>query len=91
MNAETLQRIEAILAEADGVETDIASVGRENMRAVNRLGRVVAVKRVGGEKTFQCNVSFYDVAGGPGQLVIGAERAGGGRWRTIARWAQPSS
>lgn len=88
MDEETQRRIEAILAAFDGRETEIAAAGRENVKTVNRLGRLCALKRVGGESTFKRNLTRYQVAGAERELLIGAERAGGGVWRLVARWAE---
>lgn len=86
MDGTTRARIDTILAEFEGQETDIASAGRENTRTVNRVTRLAALKRAGDEKTFRRNVTRYSVAGTNDRLLIGAERAGGGTWRLIARW-----
>ncbi len=87
MDAETRQRIDAILASFDGQETAITTAGRENTKTVNRITRLVPLKRVGGETTFRHNVARYQVEGVESELIIGAERAGGGVWRLIARWS----
>jgi hypothetical protein len=84
--SDTVDRLSAILAEFDGQQTSITDAGRDNMRTVNRLTRICALRRVGGETTFKHNVSFYQVDGQGRQIVIGAERAGGGLWRLVARW-----
>ncbi len=86
MDAETQARIDETLAAFDGQETSIMTAGRENTKTVNRLARFVALKRVGGEKTFQRNVSRYSVEGSERDILVGAERAGGGVWRLIACW-----
>lgn len=86
MDEETVAHIDAVLAAFDGQETSIMAAGRENTRTVNRLARFAALKRVGGEKTFQRNISRYSVEGAGRDILIGAERAGGGVWRLIARW-----
>ena len=86
MDTETQARIDETLATYDGQETSIMAAGRENTKTVNRLARFVALKRVGGEKTFQRNVSRYSVEGAERDILVGAERAGGGVWRLIARW-----
>ena len=86
MDEETLRRIDEVLGDFDGKETDISAAGRENTRTVNRLGRIAPLRRVSGETTFRRNVSCYHVEGSPRDLLIGAERAGGGVWRLIARW-----
>jgi hypothetical protein len=88
MDEETLRRIDEILADFDGKETDISSAGRENTRTVNRLARLAALRRLSGETTFRRNVSRYHVEGAAHDLLIGAERAGGGVWRLIARWSE---
>lgn len=87
MDDELIARIDAVLAGFDGQETAIAAAGRENIKTVNRLARFVAIRRVGGETTFKHNVARYRVDGLERELAIGAERAGGGTWRLIARWA----
>ena len=87
MDRDTLARIDAILREFDGKETDITSAGRENIRTVNRVARIAALRRVGGETSFRRNVSRYRVDGAADDLLIGAERAGGGVWTLIARWS----
>ena len=84
MNDETLRRIDEILADFDGKETDISAAGRENTRTVNRVARIAPLRRVSGETTF----SRYPVEGTPRDLLSGAERAGGGVWRLIARWGE---
>jgi hypothetical protein len=86
MDPETQTRIDEALAAFDGQETSIMAAGRENTKTVNRLARFVDLKRVGGEKTFQRNISRYSVEGAGRDVLIGAERAGGGVWRLIARW-----
>ncbi len=86
MDVETLERIDKILADFDGRETEITAAGRENTKTVNRITRYAALKRVGGETTFRRNVARYTVTGTPRELLIGAERAGGGAWRLIAQW-----
>lgn len=88
MDADTAARVDAVLAQFDGKETDIMAAGRENTRTVNRLARLVALRRVGGEQTFRHNIARYHVEGAARELLIGAERAGGGVWRLIARWAE---
>lgn len=87
MDADALQRIDAILAAFDGQDAAIDAAGRENARTVNRIARLAALRRVDGEVTFRRNVSRYRVDGAERLLMIGAERAGGGIWRLIARWS----
>jgi hypothetical protein len=86
MDEEILRRIDEVLADFDGKETAISAAGRENTRTVNRVARIAPLRRVSGETTFRRNVSRYHVEGAPRDLLIGAERAGGGVWRLIARW-----
>ena len=88
MDEKTLGRIDAVLADFDGKETDISAAGRENTRTVNRVARIAPLRRLSGETTFRRNVSRYHVEGAPCDLLIGAERAGGGVWRLIARWSE---
>ena len=91
MDEETLRRIDAVLADFDGKETDISAAGRENTRTVNRVARIAPLRRLSGETTFRRNVSRYHVDGAPRDLLIGAERAGGGVWRLIARWSEDAA
>ncbi len=86
MDTETRERIDTILGQFDGKETDITAAGRENTKTVNRVAKLAALKRVGGETTFRRNVTRYSVEGAERPLLVGAERAGGGAWRLIARW-----
>lgn len=88
MDTQTRQRIDEILAAFDGRETEITAAGRENTKTVNRLARLCTLKRVGGETTFKRNVTRYYLEGAEHDLLVGAERAGGGVWRLIARWAE---
>jgi len=86
MDTETRERIDTILGQFDGKETDITAAGRENTKTVNRVAKFATLKRVGGETTFRRNVTRYSVEGAAHPLLVGAERAGGGAWRLIARW-----
>ncbi len=86
MDEETRARISIILAEFDGRDVAIGDAGRENTKTVNRVARLVRLNLSGGEKTFRRNVAVYKVADSLETLEIGAERAGGGVWRLIARW-----
>lgn len=88
MDEETARKIDAILAQFDGRETEIAAAGRENTKTVNRVARLAALKRSGGETTFKRNVTRYSVEGTERALLVGAERAGGGVWRLVARWSE---
>ncbi len=88
MDTETQARVDEALAAFDGQETSIMAAGRENTKTVNRLARFALLKRIGGEKTFQRNISRYSVEGAERDILIGAERAGGGVWRLIARWVE---
>jgi len=87
MDDETHERISVILAEFDGRDVAIADAGRENTKTVNRVARLARLTHSGGEKTFRRNVAAYKVADTTEALEIGAERAGGGVWRLIARWS----
>jgi len=86
MDTETRERIDTILGQFDGKETDITAAGRENTKTVNRVAKFALLKRIGGETTFRRNVTRYSVEGAEQPLLVGAERAGGGAWRLIARW-----
>ncbi len=52
-------RVAEILAAYHGKETAITEAGKENMRTVNRLGRLVRMRHAGTERTFRQNVSRY--------------------------------
>lgn len=90
---ERTAEIEAILAAFEGRETTIEAAGRENTRTVNRLARIAPLRRIDGQTTFQRTVARYRI--GPDResvtVVIGAERAGAGVWRLIARWEREGS
>jgi len=78
------ERVQAILAEFQGKTTVITDAGRENMRTVNRLGRVVALRHMGTDKTFRHNVARYRSDALAEDILIGARREGQGAWSLVA-------
>ncbi len=78
------ERVQAILAEFQGKTTAITDAGRENMRTVNRLGRVVALRHMGTDKTFRHNVARYRSDALAEDILIGARREGQGAWSLVA-------
>ncbi len=78
------ERVQAILAEFQGKTTAITDAGRENMRTVNRLGRVVALRHMGTDKTFRHNVARYRCDALAEDILIGARREGQGAWSLVA-------
>lgn len=84
---EQRDRLLRILAAFDGKETAITDAGRENMRTMNRLARVTAIRHVRTDKTFRHNISYYQADGIEEQIMIGARRAGNGVWRLVAALA----
>ncbi len=77
-------RVAEILAAYHGKETAITEAGKENMRTVNRLGRLVRLRHAGTERTFRQNVSRYHVDALDEDILIGARREGNGVWSLIA-------
>jgi hypothetical protein len=80
-------RVEAILAEFHGKVTAITDAGRENMRTVNRLSRVIALRHVGTDKTFRHNIARYHSDALTEDILIGARREGQGNWSLVAELA----
>ncbi len=78
------ERVQAILAEFQGKTTVITDAGRENMRTVNRLSRVVALRHMGTDKTFRHNVARYRSDALAEDILIGARREGQGAWSLVA-------
>ncbi|GAC1396638.1 MAG: hypothetical protein NVSMB65_15790 [Chloroflexota bacterium] len=77
-------RVGAILAEFHGKTTAITDAGRENMRTVNKLGRVVALRHMGVDKTFRHNIARYRSDALDEDILIGARREGQGTWSLVA-------
>jgi hypothetical protein len=77
-------RVEAILAAFHGKQVPITEAGKENMRTVNRLGRIVTMRVVGTDKAFRHNISRYRVSELDEDILIGARREGNGMWSLVA-------
>src|SRR5579859_128937 len=80
-------RVAAILASFHGKQVPITEAGKENMRAVNRLGRFLTMRVIATDKTFRQNISRYRVGELEEDLLIGARREGGGMWSLVAELA----
>lgn len=78
------ERAARILAAFHGTQTTITDAGRENMRTVNRLTRIMALRHVGSDKTFRHNLSRYRSDALDRDIVIGARREGNGVWTLVA-------
>lgn len=84
---ETRAQVLRILAAFHGTHTAITEAGRENMRTVNRLARVIALRHVATEKTFRQNLSRYRTDALDQDILIGARREGNGVWVLVAELA----
>ncbi len=73
-----------ILEAAHGRTTSITESGRENMRTVNRLSRLIALRYVANERTFRHNLTRYRSDALTADIVIGARREGHGVWTLVA-------
>ena len=82
--AEIRARVEKILASLNGKSTEITAAGRENMRTVNRLAKVIALRHVKTDKTFRHNISRYHTDALDQDILIGARREGSGVWTLVA-------
>jgi hypothetical protein len=76
-----------ILGAAHGKTTSITESGRENMRTVNRLSRVLALRYVANDRTFRHNLTRYRSDALAEDIVIGARREGQGVWSLVAELA----
>jgi hypothetical protein len=83
-NQATRAKVVEILAAFNGKVTEITEAGRENMRTVNRLNRVVALRHVALDKTFRHNISRYRSDALEEDILIGARREDGRRWSLVA-------
>ncbi len=77
-------KVDAILAAFHGKTTAITDAGRENMRAVNRLSRVVPLRHVATDRAFRHNISRYHSDALDEDILIGARREGNGVWSLVA-------
>ncbi len=80
----TRARVVEILAAFNGKVTEITEAGRENMRTVNRLNRIIALRHVALDKTFRHNISRYRSDALHEDILIGARREGTGGWSLVA-------
>jgi hypothetical protein len=81
---ERREKVAAILASFHGKTVPITEAGKENMRTVNRLARLVTMRVIATDKTFRHNVSRYHVNELDEDIVIGARREGNGLWSLVA-------
>jgi hypothetical protein len=77
-------RVAAVLAAFHGKQVPITEAGKENMRTVNRLGRIVTMRVVATDKTFRHNISRYRMNELDEDMLIGARREGNGMWSLVA-------
>lgn len=80
-------RVATILASFHGKQVPITEAGKENMRTVNRLARLLTMRVVGIDKTFRHNISRYHVGELEEDILIGARREGNGLWSLVAELA----
>jgi hypothetical protein len=81
---DVLARVNAILAAFHGKTTAITDAGRENMRTVNRLSRLVPLRHVATDRAFRHNISRYHSDALEQDILIGARREGNGVWSLVA-------
>jgi hypothetical protein len=80
-------KVQTILAAFHGKTTAITDAGRDNMRTVNRLGRVIAMRHIETDKAFRHNISRYHTDALDEDILIGARREGNGVWSLVAELA----
>lgn len=73
-----------VLGAAHGKTTSITESGRENMRTVNRLSRILALRFVANDRSFRQNLTRYRSDLLAEDIVIGARREGHGVWTLVA-------
>jgi hypothetical protein len=74
----------SILVAAHGKTTSITESGRENMRTVNKLSRILALHYVANDRTFHHNLTRYRSDALTEDIVVGARREGHGVWSLVA-------
>jgi hypothetical protein len=79
--------IDRLLGEFDGRVEGLAEAGRDFARVIHRLQRIVRMVLVHEEKTFGYTLQRWRLVDGDGELELGTERRGAGRFAVIARWA----
>lgn len=81
---DTRARVQRVLSAFHGRATEITDAGRENMRTVNRLSRVVPLRYVKSDRAFRHNISRYRSDALDEDILIGARREGQGVWTLVA-------
>jgi hypothetical protein len=84
---EVRARVEKILTAFHGKQTAITDAGRENMRTVNRLAKIIPLRHLKTDKTFRHNISRYQSDSLDQDILIGARREGNGVWSLVAELA----
>src|SRR5260370_4772439 len=79
-------QVQTILSDFHGKVTDITQAGRENMRTVNRLNRIISLRHKRTDKTFRHNLTYYVGEDLSEDIVIGAQREGQGNWSLVAEF-----
>jgi hypothetical protein len=82
--ADLRARVETILAAFHGKQTTISNAGRENIRTVNRLTKLMPLRLVKADKAFRHNISRYRSDSLDQDILIGARREGSGVWSLVA-------
>jgi hypothetical protein len=77
--------VSRVLDAAHGKTTSILESGRENMRTVNKLSRILALRFVTNDRSFRQNVTRYRTDALAEDILIGARREGQGMWVLVAQ------
>ena len=83
------ERVLAVLAAYHGKTTTITEAGKENMRTVNKVGRLTPLRHVSTDKSFRHNITRYEMTRLAEDVLIGARREGNGVWSLVAEAAPP--
>ncbi|MGH2344564.1 MAG: hypothetical protein ACRDG4_05020 [Chloroflexota bacterium] len=83
------ERVLAVLAAFHGKTTTITEAGKENMRTVNKIGRLTPLRHVATDRSFRHNITRYEMTALGEDVLIGARREGNGVWSLVAEPAPP--
>lgn len=85
--AQVRERVQKILAAFHGRQTAITDAGRENIRTVNRLQKIIPLRLVKADRTFRHTIARYHADSLNQDILIGARREGNGVWSLVAELA----
>lgn len=81
-----VEAVQVFLKSRDGLTGDLGQVGREFARTINRLQRLARVVLLSEQKDFRRTIQRWRLVDGVGEIELGTERRGGGRFALVARW-----